>query len=152
YPHPAPLEPWPLAPPSSDARLRKLPRLNCALRGPRVSPLRVRVGNPSDGGFFFWLVKLYAFSAPVVLVALLGAAVGVYGHYARSTPSAPDLRQYATVAPAVTRVFAGDGSLLGEFAEEWREVVAYEKLPPKLIQAFISAEDHDFFEHGGIYF
>src|SRR5262249_12898389 len=59
---------------------------------------------------------------------------------------------YAKIAPATTRVYAGDGSLLGEFAEEWREVVPYEKLPPKLVEAFISAEDHDFFDHGGIYF
>jgi penicillin-binding protein 1A len=117
-----------------------------------VSSLRVRVANPSDGGFLFWLLKLYVFAIAVVIVTLVGGAVAVYGHYARSTPAAPDLSRYATEAPAVTRVYAGDGSLLAEFADEWREVVPYDKLPPKLVQAFISAEDHDFFEHGGIYF
>jgi penicillin-binding protein 1A len=114
--------------------------------------LRVRVANPADGGFLYWLGKLAVFALAVVAAALVYGAVAVYGHYARSTPAAPDLAQYAAVAPAVTRVYAGDGSLLGEFADEWREVVPYEKLPPKLVAAFVSAEDHDFFVHGGLYF
>jgi penicillin-binding protein 1A len=114
--------------------------------------MRVRVTNPSDGGFFFWLGKLALFAIFVVLVVLLAGALTVYAVFARSTPQAPDLARYATVAPAVTRVYAGDGSLLGEFAEEWREVVPYDKVPRQLVEAFISAEDHDFFVHHGIYF
>jgi membrane peptidoglycan carboxypeptidase len=42
--------------------------------------------------------------------------------------------------------------VLGEFAKEWREVVPYDAIPPKLIDAVIAVEDHQFFEHGGIYF
>jgi penicillin-binding protein 1A len=114
--------------------------------------VRARVANPADGGFLYWLVKLYLFAAATVLALVALAGVVVYGYFARTTPPAPDLNRYATLAPAVTRVYAGDGSLLGEFAEEWREVVPYERLPKPLIQAFIAAEDHDFFEHGGIYF
>ncbi len=113
---------------------------------------RVRVANPSDGGFFFWLAKLSFFAVVAILVALVATVIGVYSYFARSTPARPDLAGYATIAPAVTRVYAGDGSLLGEFADEWREIVPYDRLPPKLIEAFISAEDHDFFSHGGIYF
>ena len=113
--------------------------------------MRVRIANPSDGGFLFWLFKLYAFALFVVLAALAAFGLSVYGYFAHSTPPAPDLRRYAEDSPGVTRFYAGDGSLLGEFADEWREVVPYEKLPEKLVLAFISAEDHDFFDHGGIY-
>jgi penicillin-binding protein 1A len=113
--------------------------------------VRVRVANPSDGGFFYWLAKLYAFAILVVLVAIGAAGLTVYGYFARTTPPAPDLSRYAEDAAAVTRVFAGDGSLLADFAEEWREVVPYEAFPEKLVEAVISAEDHDYFEHGGIY-
>jgi len=114
--------------------------------------LRVRIANAADGGFLYWLAKLAAFAVAVVLAVVLVLLTLVYGFFARTTPPPPDLRNYATVAPSVTRVYAGDGSLLGEFADEWREVVPYEKLPKKLVEAFISAEDHEFFDHGGIYF
>jgi penicillin-binding protein 1A len=113
--------------------------------------VRVRVANPSDGGFFFWLIKLYAFAVLVVVAVLAGAGLSIYGYFAHSTPPAPDLARYAEDAPGVTRVFAGDGALLAEFAEEWREVVPYERFPEKLVLAFISAEDHEYFDHGGIY-
>ena len=112
----------------------------------------MHVANPADGGFSYWLFKLFVYGLGVVLALVVVAAVLVYGYFARTTPPAPDLTRYAFESPSVTRVFAGDGSLLGEFADEWREVVPYEKLPKKLVEAFISAEDHDFFEHGGIYF
>ena len=114
--------------------------------------MRVRLANPADGGFLYWLAKLAAFGVAVVLAVVLVLAALVYGYFARTTPPAPDLRNYATVAPSVTRIYAADGTLLGEFADEWREVVAYDKLPKKLVDAFLSAEDHDFFDHGGIYF
>ncbi len=113
--------------------------------------MRVRVANPSDGGFLFWLAKLYGFAIFAIVVALGALGIGIYGYFARSTTGTPDLSRYADSAPTVTRVFAGDGTLLGEFADEWREVLPYEALPPKLVEAFISAEDHEFFEHGGIY-
>jgi penicillin-binding protein 1A len=51
----------------------------------------------------------------------------------------------------VTRVYAADGTKLGEFAEEFREIVPYEQIPPQLIDAVVAIEDHQFFEHGGIY-
>ena len=55
--------------------------------------------------------------------------------------------------PAVSRIYAADGTLLGEFAREWREFVAYDEIPAQLSNAFLAVEDlADFFNHGGIYF
>jgi penicillin-binding protein 1A len=115
-------------------------------------PRRVTVGNPADGGFFYWLGKLFAFGCVCVAAVVLGAGMAVYAYFARTTPVAPDLEKYATVAPRVTRFYAGDGTLLAELADEWREVVPWTRIPPKLVDAVLSAEDHEFFSHGGIYF
>ena len=39
----------------------------------------------------------------------------------------------------------------GEFAKEWREFVPYEQIPKQLVDAFVAVEDHDYWNHGGIY-
>jgi penicillin-binding protein 1A len=53
--------------------------------------------------------------------------------------------------PQVTRVLARDGTVIGELhAGERRTVVRYEALPESLIEAFLAAEDADFFEHEGL--
>ena len=63
----------------------------------------------------------------------------------------PDYRQLAEYEPSVmTRVHAGDGRLLKEYARERRLFVPYEVIPEKLIQAFLAAEDKNFFNHNGL--
>lgn len=53
--------------------------------------------------------------------------------------------------PQVTRVLARDGTVIGEIhAGERRTVVSYEALPSRLIDAFLAAEDADFFAHEGL--
>ncbi len=125
--------------------LRQTPRND----GPRV---RVAVANRADGGVFFWLAKLYGFAALVGVVAVLLTIIGTYRHFANAAPPVPDLRRYASVAPAVSRMYAADGTLLGEFAREFREITPYDRIPEKLVHAFLAVEDHEFFQHGGIYF
>jgi penicillin-binding protein 1A len=113
---------------------------------------RVRIANPADGGVFYWLGKLYGFAALVFLAVLAAVLIGTYGYFARSAPDTPDLASYARVAPAVSRMYAADGTLLGEFATEWRELVPFDQIPKPLVLAFLAAEDHEFFDHHGIYF
>ncbi len=63
----------------------------------------------------------------------------------------PDHRQLAEYEPPITsRVHAGDGALIAEFAQEHRVFVPYESIPVHLVSAFTSAEDKNFFEHGGL--
>lgn len=113
---------------------------------------RVVIANRTDGGVLYWVGKLYGFSFFCVVIALVVTVVSSYAHFAGKAPPAPDLSTYAQVAPGVTRVYAADGTLLAEFASEWREVVAYDDIPPQLVDAFLAAEDHEFFDHSGIYF
>lgn len=65
----------------------------------------------------------------------------------------PDYRQLAKYEPAVTtRLYAGDGQLMMEYANEKRLFVPEEKIPLLVKQAFIAAEDKNFYSHFGIDF
>jgi penicillin-binding protein 1A len=81
-------------------------------------------------------------------------AAGVSGIYLiyllveGSLPALPELKQYNP--PLTTRVFSQSGTLIGEFAIERRDVVPSDRIPRRLVQAFIASEDDNFFSHGGI--
>src|SRR5579859_110078 len=53
-------------------------------------------------------------------------------------------------APVSTRVFDRDGALVAEFADERREFVPIDRIPDRVIHAFLAAEDKNFFEHRGV--
>lgn len=66
----------------------------------------------------------------------------------RDLPSEKVLAEYNP--EVTTRVHAGDGKLIAEFATEHRIYVPYEGIPDHVVHAFVSAEDKNFFEHGGL--
>ena len=113
---------------------------------------RVVIANRADGGYAYWIGKIYGFAGLVILSLLALTAFLIYSHFSLSAPPVPNLERYASAAPGVTRMYAADGTLLGEFAKEWREIVPYERIPKKLVDAFLAVEDHEFFEHRGIYY
>ncbi len=80
------------------------------------------------------------------------AGVGVASVYvATVTAQLPDytvLQDYQP--PVTTRVHAADGTLLAEYARERRLFQPVETVPPLVVEAFLSAEDKDFYNHGGI--
>ena len=82
-------------------------------------------------------------------VGAAGVALAVYmGLLMAGLPDAREIVEYRP--PTASRVFAYDGTLIGEFAKEKRIIVEYDDLPPVLIRAFLAAEDRTFFQHGGI--
>src|SRR5205814_1854532 len=63
----------------------------------------------------------------------------------------PDYRALASYAPPLmTRVYASDGKLLQEYAVEGRVFVPLDAIPQRVVDAFISAEDQNFYAHHGI--
>ncbi|MBL6939302.1 MAG: penicillin-binding protein 1A [Alphaproteobacteria bacterium] len=66
----------------------------------------------------------------------------------RDLPSIETLRDYTP--PVTTRVYAGDGTLLGEYARERRIFVPIGFVPKLITEAFTSAEDKNFYNHPGI--
>ena len=64
---------------------------------------------------------------------------------------APEHQQLADYnPPVVTRIHAGDGRLMAEFAREKRVFVPMRAMPKRVIRAFLSAEDKTFYSHWGI--
>ena len=90
----------------------------------------------------------------VMALTFFLAAIGIIGliligwNYGRDLP---DHEQLAAYEPnVVTRVYAGNGALLAEFAIEKRIFVPTTSIPKPVIQAFLSAEDKDFYRHFGL--
>lgn len=76
------------------------------------------------------------------------AVTAVYYVYADGLPAIPKVDEYWP--PIVTEVYTDDAVLAGEFYEERRKVVPYERIPKRLVQAFIASEDSSFFDHFGV--
>ena len=83
-----------------------------------------------------------------LLTIVLGAVSGVLFAFAGDLPQISALDDYAP--STITRIYAGNGDVIGEFAKERRLVVDYEGISPLLRQAIIAAEDKDFEEHVGL--
>ncbi len=71
-----------------------------------------------------------------------------------SSPSLATCRRFRrstiTRPGPITRVYGRDGTVIGDFATERRELVTYDQIPPVLRNAIIASEDGDFFHHSGI--
>ncbi|MGE0419028.1 MAG: penicillin-binding protein 1A [Acetobacteraceae bacterium] len=91
-----------------------------------------------------------AFFGIAVLVAVVGAAAG-WGAYRHFSAGLPDVEGLQNYQPAVmSRVYAGDGRLLSELATERRIFVPISAIPKLVQQAFVSAEDQNFWTHRGV--
>jgi penicillin-binding protein 1A len=84
-----------------------------------------------------------------ILLAIPFVAYGIlWLLFARGLPSAESLLNYEPVLPTYVRDV--NGAPVQAFARERRVQLAYEEFPPRLINAFLAAEDRTFFSHGGI--
>jgi penicillin-binding protein 1A len=92
---------------------------------------------------------LFAAGTILFLVGVAGVA-GLMWHYSKDLPDYSQLQDYEP--PVMTRVHAGDGSLVAEYARERRLYLPIQAVPKLVINAFISAEDKNFYEHGGLDF
>ena len=93
---------------------------------------------------------LAAFFLTLVVLAVAGAGTVLYGfyHYGKGLPEHSQLAEYRP--PVVTRIHAGDGRLMAEFAREKRVFVPIEAIPKRVVKAFLSAEDQRFYSHSGV--
>ena len=96
-----------------------------------------------------WPVAKWTLIAGFVLAIIVFIAVWMYFlALGRDVPSIAKLKQYEP--PITSRVHAGDGTLIAEFADEHRVFVPYESIPKHVIDAFVAAEDKNFFTHDGL--
>jgi penicillin-binding protein 1A len=86
----------------------------------------------------------------ILAAGVAGAAGGwmIYQHFAEGLPDVDGLRGYQP--PVMSRVFANDGKLLADLATERRIFVPINAIPDIVKQAFVSAEDRNFYTHKGV--
>lgn len=90
-------------------------------------------------------------SLGLLLIFLMVA--GVFIWFKSNGFDIPDYQRLETYEPPVTtRLYAGDGQVLMEYAVEKRIFVPEDKIPERVKQAFIAAEDKHFYSHPGIDF
>ena len=96
------------------------------------------------GRFFGFL---FATGAILFVIGAVAVAAVIYS-YSKDLPDTAQLKNYEP--PVMTRVHAGDGSILAEYSRERRLYLPSYAIPPLVKQAFIAAEDKNFYTHNGI--
>jgi penicillin-binding protein 1A len=82
------------------------------------------------------------------LFATLWLVAGVYLYLSPNLPDVETLRDVQLQTPM--RVYTREGDLIGQFGEQKRSPLPFEKIPEQFIQALLAAEDDNFFKHRGI--
>jgi penicillin-binding protein 1A len=98
-----------------------------------------------------FLVRFLGFlfaAGTVMFLVGVAAAAGLIWHYSKDLPDYSQLQNYEP--PVMTRVHASDGALLAEYSKERRLYLPIQAVPKLVINAFLAAEDKNFYEHGGI--
>jgi penicillin-binding protein 1A len=100
-----------------------------------------------------FLIRFFGFlfaAGTLVFLVAVGAVSGLLYHFSTDLPDYSQLQDYEP--PVMTRVHAADGELLAEYAKERRLYLPIQAVPKLVTNAFISAEDKNFYEHSGLDF
>ncbi len=92
----------------------------------------------------------------VKIIAILGAlgvlagtfVLGLIVYISFDLPQINSLSDYSPPVPS--RILSKDGEVLLEVSKEKREVVPFEKIPSRIVNSFLAAEDDNFFNHSGV--
>ncbi|MEM6290389.1 MAG: PBP1A family penicillin-binding protein [Myxococcota bacterium] len=100
-----------------------------------------------------WVKRLVITGAVLAVLGVLGGVgglAGIFWYYGRDLEALDEegLKNYRP--PQVTRIYAADGTLIGELFEQRRTLVRYEDIPTHVENAFLAAEDSDFYRHEGM--
>lgn len=109
---------------------------------------RVVVANQRSRGVALVTARLLVFLGVAVLLSVGTAGFVLYAKYARGLPPIIPFEEHTY--EGVTTFHADDGQVIGELYEERRILLPYEKIPRRLVLAFLAVEDKRFFSHEGI--
>jgi penicillin-binding protein 1A len=91
----------------------------------------------------------FLFAAGTILFIVgIAATAGLLWHFSKDLPDYSQLQDYEP--PVMTRVHAADGSLLAEYAKERRLYLPIQAIPRLVTNAFVAAEDKNFYQHPGV--
>jgi penicillin-binding protein 1A len=131
-----PVSPFSAGPPSSSPS------------APKAVPAPPRPRGPSRG-VRIALISLVTLCV-LGMVATVATVAGVFWYYGRDL-DALDEEQLKDYRPAqITRILARDGRLIGEVFTERRTFIEYDQIPSHVENAFLAAEDADFYRHEGM--
>ena len=91
--------------------------------------------------------KIFVISLSILLLILI-TILGILWSYSNNIPDYKFLKNYKP--PVSSKVYSGDGDLVADFSKEKRIFVPFNSIPKNVINAFLSAEDKNFFKHPGV--
>lgn len=83
----------------------------------------------------------------ILVISCLLLTISIFFYFGRDLPDFNKLKSYQP--PVVSKIFASDGNFLEEYSKENRVYTSFEKVPEKLVNAFIVTEDTNFYFHQG---
>ena len=97
------------------------------------------------------LLKTFKYSVMISLAISTLLLITLFGLYLHLSPQLPSIEGLSDTRLQVPlRIYSSDASLLGEFGEKRRIPKKLEEIPELMQQAFLSAEDNRFYDHGGV--
>ncbi len=90
-------------------------------------------------------------SAKLVIIVIGAIVLFIFSTLWYFSIGLPDYKKLSDYQPPISsRVYSEDRKLIAEYALEKRLFIPYESIPDKVVNAFLSAEDKNFFSHPGI--
>ena len=94
------------------------------------------------------LIKKIVIFFTLISVVTLISIISILWIYSNKLPDYRYLKSYKP--PVSSKLYSGNGVLVSDFSAEKRIFVPYDSIPDVLINAFLSAEDKNFFSHPGV--
>ena len=141
----------------SQAAEPQAPRKAKAAAKPVKAGKSGKPGKPAPTGGWWrrnWLavLKWTAISGLVCIAIGISTIAFVFWMYGRdpNLPTVDKLREYLDHPKQITKVLDKNDREIGELGSERRTFVKYDQIPPIVVDAFVAAEDNNFWTHGGI--
>jgi len=97
------------------------------------------------------LLRLFQWTLSLALLASLTSIIIISAGYLILKPSLPEINLVdQNILQVPLKVLSSDGVLIGEFGDQKRRTIEYKEIPINLKNAFLAAEDDEFFDHNGI--
>lgn len=109
---------------------------------------KIVIANPRSRSVVAVTLRVLVFLGAALALSAGTAGFVLYATFARGLPEILPFEQHTF--EGVTTFTADDGQVIGELFEERRILLPYEKIPRRLLLAFLAVEDKRFFSHEGI--
>ncbi len=106
---------------------------------------------PNRPAWLRWLLRLFFWGFGIAAAGVLSVLCVVAVALAVAYPNLPDISELSDYRPKLPlRVFSAEGTLIGEFGEERRNLTPISAIPKVVKDAVLAAEDSRFYDHGGV--